>query len=336
MVRLTVQIMLAGLVICSALIGVLVSLGHRLKTLELAYVSSIGASSIITTVDILTGIQLPLIGTESSTFFSWSPDGQQIAFMIGRGMSNPLYLMSADGHNKRLVTWIGYTNKSVWAPDSQQLVFSQLNPYRDQLYIVSVDAGEPRRLTDDSTSDGIPLWSPDGQYIAYLASVSNQAVLTITSVDGQTRQVFNDVGNANFVWAPHGHQIVFVKTDGGTWIADVAAGTQKHLFDLPSPQNAPSWSPNGQTLTFVSVDDRRQRSISTINADGSSPRHLIENLFVNLLQPVSWSADGQRFSFVAYPRPDQSAEIYVGTVGDGQVQRLTYSSAEDLFPSWRP
>lgn len=335
MATLAVRVMMAAAVLSALFVGAAAAVGRKLKTLELDYISTAGTTTVVYAFDMTTGITHILGGTEGVSFFAWSPDGQQLAFMVGRSENNPLYIMSGDGYNRRPIAKGAYTEKSPWSPDGQQLVYSHNDSGIYRLYVIGIQDSQPRLLTGEATSNAFPQWSPDGQYIAYLTSNRMVLALGVKSVNGNGQWVLDGLINSGFSWSPSGHVLAF-PTANGISLADVAAGTQTHLSDLPSPDNAPSWSPDGHALSVVSIDAQQARSISTTNRDGSNRKRLVENLTINLAMPVSWSADGTQIAFVAYPPLEMDAEIYSAQVEDGSVHRITFNDVPDWLAVWRP
>src|SRR5258705_7238311 len=49
------------------------------------------------------------------------------------------------------------------SPDGKRVAFSAL----DRLYVMDLPGGTPRRLTTDTVHEQVPMWSPDGQWLAY-------------------------------------------------------------------------------------------------------------------------------------------------------------------------
>ena len=106
---------------------------------------------------------------------AWSPDGERIAFtwQAGDGVrSRRIYLMDADGGNKRRLTgndWLEET--PAWSPDGTRVAFIVTRAHEGSdlqdldIYVIGVDGTGQVRLTDTPGVDAFPKWSPDGERI---------------------------------------------------------------------------------------------------------------------------------------------------------------------------
>ena len=94
----------------------------------------------------------------------WHPGQDQIVFKgcDDQGQNCGLYLIDADGGNRRSLTDEASDSLPRWLPDGSAVVF--MSEGRDgnwDLYRVSVADGTVTRLTDDTAPDGVPAVSPD-------------------------------------------------------------------------------------------------------------------------------------------------------------------------------
>ncbi len=128
----------------------------------------------------------------------WSPDGTKIAWrawypetteekaLWADCMANDyivavpldLWVMDADGGNKRRLTHNGATNWAPsWHPDGKRLIFSSnMDDWREdiqkfghnfELYLINLDGTGLERLTFNTTFDSFPMFSPDGKKLAF-------------------------------------------------------------------------------------------------------------------------------------------------------------------------
>jgi WD40 repeat protein len=93
---------------------------------------------------------------------AWSPNGSVIAF-AREGRTTTLYMIRPNGRELRQVTTTAARNPS-WSPDSKRLVFDD----ERRIAVIDVDGGNLRYLTNPSSRDGDPAWSPSGDTIAFV------------------------------------------------------------------------------------------------------------------------------------------------------------------------
>jgi hypothetical protein len=97
--------------------------------------------------------------------------------------------------------------------------------------------------------------------------------------------------------------------------------------------SAPSWSPDGSRLTFVSDLDGNP-DIWVVDLDGSNAVNLTQEEAKD--HSPAWSPDGDWIAFASL-RDSRYWELYVMRPDGSDVQRLTWwEDASDLSPSWSP
>jgi Tol biopolymer transport system component/protocatechuate 3,4-dioxygenase beta subunit len=115
-----------------------------------------------------------------------------------------------------------------------------------------------------------------------------------------------------------GNDEIYVMNANGTDLRRLTNNQAKDWF--------PTWSPNGQQITFMS-----DFNIYVMNADGSELTRLT-NQGLNWF-PI-WSPTGHFIAFHA--TRDNGNDIYVVNVGSSDLKRLTNHPANDWFPIWSP
>ena len=57
-----------------------------------------------------------------------------------------------------------------------------------EIYRTDVTGSEPIRLTDNASNDGLPIWSPDGQQIAFVTDRAGYWAIWVMNWDGSDAQ----------------------------------------------------------------------------------------------------------------------------------------------------
>jgi TolB protein len=110
--------------------------------------------------------------------------------LLERGLVRPsrmeLWVMNADGSNRRRLTSLGGANFAPYfTPDDRRIIFSSnhLNPRgrNFDLFLVNVDGTGLERVTTHGDFDGFPMFSPDGRKLVF-ASNRNGTVSGETNI----------------------------------------------------------------------------------------------------------------------------------------------------------
>jgi dipeptidyl aminopeptidase/acylaminoacyl peptidase len=228
---------------------------------------------------------------------TWSPDGRWIAFTSNRS--------NTTGRDPN------YSNNT-------------------DIFLVPADSGAVRQLTVNPGPDRSPSWSPDGRFIAYLASErvnssADQMDLMVVAVDGGeprnlTRELDHSVGSIE--WASDGRSIYFTAAEGlGTHLYRVpAAGGALQRIDFgdgfvfgrfSATPDGRRWVVTGSTLDEAGI-------VLLTEADGRRPRRVLTDtdrlseFNVARAEAIAWSgADGWEIEGVlTYPLDYQPGTRY--------------------------
>lgn len=129
---------------------------------------------------------------------TWSPDGTQVLFALGRGENNQLYIMDFEGGEPRLINdTIDTRGRSDWSVNNL-IAFDQGGPFQHDVYLMNTD-GTSLRLVGpaDMNTQGASL-SPDGEWIAFTGYTDvagrdqNSCEIFIMRVDGTDLRQLTD------------------------------------------------------------------------------------------------------------------------------------------------
>ncbi len=118
----------------------------------------------------VTSGRVPLIrSTRDEGQPRYSPDGQHVAFMSNRSGKPNIWVADADGANPRQLTDHKWAIMPQWSPDGESIAYGSFEPDEgySEIYTIGLQDAQPTQLTHDRRDKGIPIWSPDGNWIFF-------------------------------------------------------------------------------------------------------------------------------------------------------------------------
>ncbi|HYO63896.1 MAG TPA: hypothetical protein VER08_09725, partial [Pyrinomonadaceae bacterium] len=167
----------------------------------------------------------------------FSPDGRSISFTSDRDGGDNVWLMDADGRNRRQVTKeaLRLVNNAVWTPDGQYLVVrkhfvDQRSLGAGEIWMYHVSGGKGVQLTERpnwTANIGEPAVDPKGRFVYFVAS---------TAFD-YNKNVYDNIYWIERYDTTRGRRAVFVRGAGGSI--------------------RPQVSPDGKLLAFIRRVDKK-------------------------------------------------------------------------------
>ena len=200
---------------------------------------------------------------------------------------------------KQITTGSSDNTGPAFSPDAQWIAFTSNRTGRgardanssnnSDLFLVPAAGGDPKQLTTNLGPDNGPVWSPDGEWIAYSSSdrVNSSAdqmdVKVIAVGGGQPRNLTADLDYSigNIEWSKDGRTIYFIATEGLTSkLYKVAASGGKPtqvsfpagyvVNDFTATDDGSKWLVTGATMDDGSV-------VMLTGVDGASPKPVFED-----------------------------------------------------------
>ncbi|WP_158822979.1 Tol-Pal system beta propeller repeat protein TolB [Granulicella sp. S156] len=255
------------------------------------------------------------------------------------GGSKEIWEMDYDGSNQHAITHLGAISISPRvSPDNSRLAFSSLGKDGFQIKMYSLLLGRLVNFTSAGGTNVSPAWAPNGSQLAFSSSRTGDPEIWVSDPEGRVAHKITSFAGPDVspTWNPKtGGQIAWIS--GRThlpqlYIMDADGSGVQRLTD-GGYATSPSWSPNGQFLTFAW--DRKYGP----GAPGGQDIYIMEIATKRWIQLThdsgpcdfpSWSPDGRH---IVFANGSGSRARIMSMLADGTQKRALTGSGADM-PNW--
>ena len=286
---------------------------------------------------------------------SWSPDGEQI--LVGtekipqpstRPTKSQLWTIDLKTGRRQQISE-GDALQPTVSPHQKRIAYwSRPDRYgqREHILTIPVGGGEPVAVTDGSSTDLNPVWSPDGKYLYFSSNRGGSSNIWRVAIDedtGKTTRVLEAVtaigANTSVLHlslSRDGKQMAYSAQTDVRNLQRVPFNSADGTIGKPVPVTQgsmqlwfPDSSPDGQWLTAYSMG--QQRHIFVMRSDGTELHDVTPDN--NRYFWPRWSPDGQRLVFSS--RRTGEYELWMMNRDGSGLQQLTQSAGGHYSP-WSP
>jgi len=224
---------------------------------------------------------------------SLSPDGRSVIFAANNSGEYEIYEMDlADRKATPLTSSLRNSGPSI-SPNGKYVVYiHKVGEFR-QLWLMDRNGNHQHLLIgSDQWGAWDGAWSPDSQHILFASDMQGEIELFTVDLNGQNLEQITHIAQ-NYPsdqrlrgrndWSPDGQWIATYLGESWNWeiFLSTTEGTQPHTITSGGNNLAPSFSPNGEWITFTSYRDRygddHGCEIYIMRTDGSQVQRLTNN-----------------------------------------------------------
>lgn len=279
----------------------------------------------------------------------WSPDGNSILFsQYGTGRCGIFEVPALGGTPLKRSDCLPFMNGFLdWSPDGTLFAVSgrQEGENISRIYLIDAATGEVQALTTPPASSGgdlKPLFSPDGNHIAFVRRVTGPLddLFVIPTTGGAVRQLTHDgASTAGHSWNAAGDALLFSSNRGGNY----------RLWSVPFAGGEPRWmagvgayDPGMPAIAAAGTHMVYEEWLFDFNiwrwdlAGGGEPGE-----GTRVIGSTQWDAhpqlspDGQRIAFTS--NRTGGNELWTSDAQGNHLLRLTqFDGAYVSNPSWSP
>lgn len=187
------------------------------------------------------------------------------------------------------------------SPNGKRAVFE----YRGEIFTVPKEKGTWRNITNTpGVADRYPVWSPNGNQIAWFNDESKEYKLIVADQFGGNQKVFA-LENPTFyfrpVWSPDGKKIAYTDTDYNIWYIELETGdiskVATDLFAHPDREMQPVWSPDSKWIAYSRQLTSSFKAVFAYNIYSEETVQLTDGM-ADVLTPV-WDVNGKYMYILA-------------------------------------
>lgn len=181
------------------------------------------------------------------------------------------------------------------SPTGKRAIFE----HRGEIFTVPKENGTWKNITNSpAVADRNPIWSPNGDKIAWFSDKSGEYQLMLADQKGDNIEAIS-LPNPTFYfqpdWSPDGKHIAYTDTHYNVWIINLETKKTKKIdtdrYAHPNRSMNPVWSPDSKWIAYAKQQDNHFKAIFAYNIDSKKVIQITDPI-ADAITPV-WDESGK-------------------------------------------
>ena len=216
--------------------------------------------------------QTLLLSTEPLMSPTWSPNGQEIAYVSFENHRAAIYLQNVHTAQRRLITsFDGINGAPAFAPDGSKMAVVLTKTGNPKIYILNLSTLDLKQITDGYSIDTEPRWTPDGRALIFTSDRSGgPQIYRYDFASGKvSRLTYQGSYNARASLLPDGRSMIMMHRENNSFgiaKSDLNSG-QIQILTNSGVDESPSLAPNGKMVLYA-TEYQGNGVLAVVSTDG--------------------------------------------------------------------
>jgi dipeptidyl aminopeptidase/acylaminoacyl peptidase len=222
-----------------------------------------------------------------------------------------------------------------WSPADQWIAFASDRSGRFDTYVMLATGDSAQQVLSLPYPDWAIRWSPDGQWLAVVASTQSQDFGTFivpAPEGGELCTISNENGPIcakDACWSPDSAHLAFASNIHGYYnigIHELATGRITWVTEGEGSKESPAWSPDSRRLAYV-ASEGPVSALAVLDLErGQVSTYQVEP---GVYYQPQFTPDGSGLVFV-FDNPAHPCDLWLLAFADDSFHQLTHSLPSDL------
>lgn len=219
-----------------------------------------------------------------------------------------------------------------FSPDSKRIAYSSTESGVKSIWVKQTASGNPVQITTDEFKNDNPIWSPDGEEVAFVSLRGNHPGIWRIPYFGGTpteiKPLQNSEGDVNLRhWSKNNK--LYYQLKNNLFALDVTSREAKQITNFEASKLKISQlniSPDEASIAYISIDEKGNHNLNVISTHGGSATEVATNPVE--IRNVVWHSDSNRILYSA--SVDGSYQMFVAGANGGQPAQITFGDKDAL------